>query len=96
MATAKKVVKKKTSVKKKSSAVPGLPVKKVDKAKAKALGNNKLHVVLGDPLMKKYEGQCEAIKMSKSEVGRLLIDAFANGVIKITVPKVSQTKAIKK
>jgi len=86
-AVTKKITTKKTSVKK-------APVKRV--AKNVALGTSKLHVVLGDPLMLNFVQKCETIGMSKSEVGRLLIDAFSNGTIKITVPKVSQTKAIRK
>lgn len=80
MATAKKKVVKKQAVKK------------------KALSNNKLHAVLGDELMGKYETQCSKVGasgMTKSEVARLLAEAFANGVITITAPKVTQKKAIK-
>lgn len=62
------------------------------------MSNNKLHVVLGDPLMDRYVRSCADLGkdgMSKSEVGRLLIEAFVDGVIKIVPPKVTQKKAIR-
>lgn len=86
MATAKKKVVKKKVVKKK--AAPAAPALRSQTAK--------LHVVLGDELMRNFEAKCETIGMSKSEVARTLLESFANSVIKITVPKVSQTKAIRK
>ena len=66
-------------------------------AKKKPLTNNKLHAVLGDDLMVKYEAQCAKVGsgMTKSEVARLLAESFANGGIVITPPKVAQKKAIK-
>ena len=71
--------------------------KKTVKKNASALSNKKLHVVLGER-MPDYEKACASVGangMTKSEVGRLLIEAFVDGHIKITPPKVTQKKAIK-
>jgi len=68
--------------------------KKVDKSPA--LSNQKLHVVLGDK-MAGFEDACGKVGtngMSKSEVGRLLCNAFISGDIKITPAKTSK-KVIK-
>ena len=70
--------------------------KAVKKAATKSapLSNTKLHVVLGDG-MPKYVEACATVGMTKSEVGRLLCNAFVDGVIKVTPAKASQKKAIK-
>lgn len=73
-------------------------VTKKKAVKKAPLSNNKLHVVLGDNLMDRYIRSCADLGkdgMSKSEVGRLLIEGFVDGAIKITPPKVTQKKAIR-
>ncbi len=64
-------------------------------SKKKPLNNGKLHVVLGVESLGSYEKACDDIGIGKSDVTRLLTEAFVNGSIKITVPKVTQKKAIK-
>ena len=79
-------------------ATPKKTAVKKQAVKKTPLSNNKLHAVLGDDLMGNYEERCKSIGssgMTKSEVARLLAEAFANGTITITAPKVSQKKAIK-
>lgn len=61
-------------------------------AKKKPLTNTKLHAVLGDELMRRYEAKCDGINMTKSEVARELAMAFADGIVTITPPKVSKKK----
>jgi len=63
--------------------------------KKKPLNNGKLHVVLGVKSLGNYEKACDDIGIGKSGVTRLLTESFVNGAIKITVPKVTQKRAIK-
>ena len=66
------------------------------KAVKKAPVAKKLHVVMGDGgSIEDFESACANVKMTKSQVARLLIESFINGVIKITPVKVKQTKAIR-
>ncbi len=88
MVTKKKSVKKRTAKKRTAKADPRLA------AVSAALTNNKLHVVMGEGMVG-YVAACEDVGMSKSEVGRLLCNAFVDGVIEITPAKASQKKAIK-
>jgi len=56
--------------------------------------DKKLHIVVGN-LFGRYEARCKKLGMSKSEVGRILINAFVKGNIKIEPPTIKQTRTIK-
>lgn len=56
----------------------------------------KLHIVTGDVLMRKFERKCKSVKMSKSEVARLLLTAFVDGSIVVSEPTAKQTSTISK
>lgn len=81
MVTKKKVVTKKTA-----------SVKSVAVSKASTMGNKKLHIVLGDTLMAKFERKCKKLGMSKSEIGRILIEYFVKNDMEVTPPSVTSTK----
>lgn len=86
MATTKKRVAKK-KVATKTAATKAVAPKA-------ALTNTKLHAVLGETLMRKYERRCAKSGMTKSEVARILVEAFANGSITITAPALVQLEPI--
>ena len=46
--------------------------------------NPKLHVVLGDSTMVKFERKCKKLNMRKSDVTRVLIDFFNNNELEVT------------
>lgn len=55
-----------------------------------------LHIVLGETRMKALEARCDECDISKSEVGRLLIEAFIAGHFAVEAAKavpVPQPKA---
>lgn len=51
-----------------------------------------LHIVLGDELMGALEDRCNELNISKSEAGRLLIQAFISGVVTIEYPRMVPVK----
>ena len=57
-----------------------------------------LHIVLGEERMCALEERCNEVDVSKSEVGRLLIEAFIAGAIEVEAAKatVVKNKIIKK
>ena len=77
------MVTKKKVVKKVAAKTPSVDAKA-------PLTNKKLHVVLGDPLMNKYERKCKKLGMSKSEIGRILIEFFVKNDLEVTPPSVAK------
>lgn len=73
----KKVVKKKVAAKKTADVKPINP---------------KLHVVLGDALMVKFDRKCNKLDMKKSDVTRVLIEYFIKNELEVTPPSVTKRK----
>lgn len=66
--------------------------KKKSPVKTKNLGQHKVHVVLGEDLMKDVSKKCDELKMSKSEVGRILFEYLVTGSLRVIPAKVVKSR----